>query len=67
MTQESAILATLKRGGVVTPASALRLFGCFRLAARIHHLRSKGHDIRSELLKVPSGARVARYWLKEAK
>ena len=43
--QSKRILDYLKTGAVLTPQDALRLFGCFRLAARIKDLRDQGHDI----------------------
>jgi hypothetical protein len=38
------ILASLKKGAYISPMDALRDFGCFRLAARIHELRMGKHD-----------------------
>lgn len=61
MTQSTAILAHLKRGRTLTPLSALRLFGCFRLGARIWSLKQAGHPITSTLIRLPSGKRVAAY------
>ena len=52
MPQTDAILAYLRRHGSITPLEALLPpIGCFRLAARIHDLRLKGHPIRSDLVK----------------
>ena len=66
-TQGDAILSYLQDGGVLTPAEALRRFGCARLAARIWELRRSGYDIRSDLTPVEtrSGgvARVSAYYL----
>ena len=42
-TQQDRILAALRRGRAVTPISALREFGCFRLGARIYNLKRQGH------------------------
>jgi len=33
------------KGKGITPLQALNQFGCFRLAARIHELRSMGIDV----------------------
>lgn len=41
------ILAYLKSGGRISPGGARIMFGCDRLAARIHNLRSAGYAIRS--------------------
>lgn len=48
--QNEKILQYLKRGGKITPISALNMFGCFRLAARISDLRRDGHVISTENL-----------------
>ena len=62
MSQAASILAHLKRGGGITHRQAGRLYGCDRLAARIHDLRSKGHDIRTQEVN-RANKRYARYWL----
>ena len=62
MNQNEAILRHLRSGRTLTPLNALRLWGVFRLAARIHNLR-KVWNIRSEKVKLPSGKWVCRYWL----
>lgn len=49
MTQTHAILAHLKRHGMITPLRALYHYGCLRLAARIAELRAAGHVIETEL------------------
>ena len=61
-TQNELILNHLKQGYIVTPVSALHLFGCFRLAARINNLRAYT-PIESEMIKLPNGKRVAKYWI----
>lgn len=48
----------------ITPIEALNKFGCFRLAARIHDLRRKGHLIETETVKLKNGKRCARYHLR---
>jgi hypothetical protein len=67
-TQNSAILAHLKRGSPLTPLEALRLYGCARLAARVCDLKAEGHDIKTEMVGViteaGTRARVARYWME---
>ena len=47
MSQIKNILNHLKSGSSITATEALNLFGCFRLAARIHDLRNQGHWIQS--------------------
>lgn len=43
--QNEKILKFLQSGRTLTPISALSLFQCFRLAARIADLRKSGHMI----------------------
>lgn len=62
-TQASKILAYLRQGHRLTPLAALDLFGCYRLAARIHELRADGHTIVEQTIKTPSGKRIAEYSL----
>lgn len=61
LTQKEHILAHLKQHGIITPIEALNLYGCFRLAARIHDLVKDGHAIHSRPWITPGGARVSRY------
>lgn len=66
MSQNNRILAHLKRGRAITALQALKLFNCFRLAARVNDLKSKGHDIVTT--PIQRGAkRFASYSLKGAK
>jgi hypothetical protein len=46
MSQKQMILEHLKSGDSITPADALREYGCMRLAAVIHLLR-EDHDINT--------------------
>lgn len=62
-TQLDAIREALVAGDRLTPIDALRRFGCFRLGARVFDLREAGLDIRTELVEVSPGKRVARYYL----
>ena len=54
ISQRELILAHLLSGGRLTPARALWLFGCSRLAARICELRRRGHDIKTDMIEVAS-------------
>jgi hypothetical protein len=47
----------------LTHLKAQNLFGCSRLAARVRELRAMGHRIDSRMVELPSGKRVAEYWL----
>ncbi len=60
--QESRILALLQRGRCLSAIDCLRLIGCFRLAARVWHLRCQGHDIRARYV-TSKGKRYAVYYL----
>jgi hypothetical protein len=63
-TQIEAILALLKKvPSGITAMDALRVCGCFRLAARIYDLQNAGYWIEAEMVEVPSHKRVARYRL----
>lgn len=57
------ILDYLKKGLTLTSLEALRLFGCMRLASRIHDLRDRGNNIIVERTTTKSGKRVAQYRL----
>lgn len=62
-TQNAQIAAWLKSGNKLTSLDALNMFQCMRLASRIHDLREKGMDIKSERIVTPSGKRVIQYSL----
>jgi hypothetical protein len=62
MSQEQLILSHLKRKPL-TPLEALFDYGCFRLAARVHDLRSKGYVIETREV-VKDEKRYAQYWLE---
>jgi hypothetical protein len=62
MSQQAQILNSLKKGHKLTAMNALRLFNCFRLAARIQELRERGYDIKSTIKQV-DGKRFSEYWL----
>jgi hypothetical protein len=63
-TQEDRILSWLKSGVSLTPLHALRHVGCMRLGARIYDLKRKGYKIHKRMVKTPSGAHVAEYWME---
>lgn len=60
-TQCAQIKAWLQAGKKLTSLEALKLFGCMRLASRIHDLRNAGLDIHKEKVKTPSGKTVTQY------
>lgn len=64
--QNKRILEHLSLGRTITSLEALLLFVCFRLAARISDIRSKGHTIKSEMVIVGNNKKkVARYSLNQ--
>jgi hypothetical protein len=65
--QCSEILEHLKTRGAITPLEALKKYGCYRLGARIWDLKQSGHAIRTDMVEVGEGKRVARYSLEAAK
>lgn len=67
MSQSAQILGYLQRGNSINPGVALRLFGSFRLAARIKDLRNEGHPIQRDWLETREGKRVAVYFLGKKK
>lgn len=56
-----AILKHLNRKPI-TPLEALEHYGCFRLAAIIHVLRKRGHEIKT-VDKTVNGKTFAQYFL----
>lgn len=60
--QSTRILKHLQRGNTINPMQALKLYQCFRLAARIYDLKEAGHDIKKTMV-TRNGKRYARYSL----
>jgi len=60
--QEKMILRHLDSGLGLTPIQALSFFGCFRLAAVIHKLKKKGHNITTKMVE-KDGKHYAKYHL----
>ena len=63
MTQAETLLNHLMSGGSLTVGEALQWFGCYALSQRIGELKRDGVQIVSEMVKLPTGKRVARYKL----
>lgn len=61
--QKEKILAMLKAGEQVTPYSALERTGSLRLSERIRELKADGYIIKTEMIKLANGKRVASYKL----
>lgn len=62
MSQLSEILNQLKKGKPLTSLDALKKFGCFRLASRIHDLECAGWEITRRTITV-NKKRVTEYLL----
>jgi len=61
--QETLILNYLRAGNSLTPLEALRLWGCFRLGARIYDLKRQGYDIKMKLVAGDNRKHFAKYYL----
>ena len=62
--QNAQILAYMQEGGKLTSLKALNLFGCMRLASRIHNLVERGYNIHKERIQTASGKYVTEYSIK---
>lgn len=61
--QTKQILNHMKSGREITPLSALNLYGCFRLGARIYDLRKENNIIHSR--RITEGKKTyASYYIK---
>ncbi len=61
--QNDLILRYLQDGKTLTPLQALTLFDCLRLAGRVGELRDLGYDIKTDIIQLPNGKRIAEYRL----
>ena len=61
--QSAKVLYHLENYGSLTAIEALKLFACFRLAARINDLKEAGHNIQMEMKKMKNGKKIAVYSL----
>jgi len=61
--QYAKIRDRLESGKSITPLQALRLYGCFRLGARVYDLRQAGMNIKTETIK-RNGKQYAKYTLE---
>ena len=61
--QNNIILNHLRNGHTITAIEALGSYGCLRLAARVRDLQECGVKIKSQMVKVRTGKRVALYSL----
>ncbi len=61
MSQAETLLNAFKAGEQLTVAEALTRYGIYALSQRCGELMREGYPVKSEMVKVPSGKRVARY------
>ena len=63
--QTSLLKQHLEAGKTITSLEALRLYGCLRLSARMHDLRSTGLGVEARTITTLSGKRVAEYYIRK--
>ena len=64
--QNKRIAEYLSKGKRITSLQAMNDYGCMRLARVVGDLKALGMDIKSKLITVKSGKRVAQYWIDNA-
>jgi len=64
MTQKSKILKHLMSKKSLSPLKAIGLFGCYRLASRIHELKNDGYPIETVIKSDGQGRIYASYVMK---
>jgi hypothetical protein len=62
-TQNAKIIDYMEKGNKITQIEALNLFGCFRLASRIHDIRSMGYNVKAEKVTTHTGKKICQYSL----
>jgi len=55
------ILRDLEAGETLTVVEALNRYGCYALSQRAGQLRRMGYPVKSEMVDLPNGKRIARY------
>ena len=60
--QTEAIKAHLEAGNTITAIEALNKFGCFRLASRIHDLKTEGYVVDKIMVTGENNKRYAQYF-----
>ena len=67
MSQATDVIEFIKSHGSITTKQAVDFLGCYRLASRVHDIRSMGIDVQKEMVTVPNRHggewRVARYFI----
>ncbi len=65
--QSTQILAALQNGRKLTCLDILRDYGCMNAKGRLHELRRAGNHIEDEWVKLSSGAKVKRYFMRDVR
>lgn len=60
--QTEAIKEHLEAGNTITAIEALNKFGCFRLASRIHDLKTEGYMVEKIMVTGENNKRYAQYF-----
>lgn len=63
LSQCNMIADWLKMGYSITSLEALDMFGCMRLASRVHDLKECGLHIDKKIITLPNKKRVCEYFL----
>lgn len=63
MSHIKSILKHLKSGKTLTKIQALNKFNCFSLAQRIADIKDLGYDVKTDMVKIESNKRIAKYKL----
>ena len=61
MSQREELLKALQRGECLTTLEALQRYGVMALSQRMTELQRAGYPVKSEMIDLPTGKRVARY------
>ena len=61
--QNKVIREFLLKGKRLTALDALMMFGCFRLASRIHDLKHSGMEIKDAPFVLDNGKRIKEYFI----
>jgi hypothetical protein len=65
MSQNEMILKKMLQGFRISQKSAIDLFGCYRLSARIKNLKQQDIPIETELVKNKNNSYHAEYFLSK--
>ena len=61
MSQKDVLLKALQSGQSLTTLEALQRYGVMALSQRMTELQRAGYPVKSEMIDLPTGKRVARY------